>query len=675
MYLNRLIGMKPDCEYSKREFDYFVGDHYLKITDDDFFYQVPLKEENLFLNSESFLTAFINKLKNDLVTSLHKKQYISFTLAVQDFMTLGQREALSRALKSCEIDNFYLINESSAITLYYGYNRYKDLFLEKGVNAINPNSSKYILFIDMGHSKTTFFISEFRPQFFRVACCESDPFLGGREMDKLIFTHLCGLFYNQNKIDISTNKKSAFRLMEQITKARKVLTGNQETVISIDCLYEDYDFSYVLKRNEFEILIKPLLDKFASSIEKFFKSSLNVIDKTVSAIEMAGECMRIPIIAQIVKEITGKELQRSIIIDESVSKGCSLYTALVNEVLPLQSFNGIYHYNNYSIVYNLEGDSNSTFLVHKSEPLPISKYISVSLTKYDQIIRLGFYYLKHEIEYISNSFIAISELCINVPELLKINKLSIIPDNKFFLEILIDNSGKPSLQVLKLSNEKVLNLDINVLCLNPNIKYEHLIPRPLIINRVEEFYIVEKLKKIEYDHYQQDELIKNIHQKKNLIESNVYKLKSKYFEKESEYENLHSKYFEGQPQRTLLSRLNSVEGEIMSENIESYALENVGRKLSEIEKIFNRNFSSPIKSNEPDSFKKIKAKLDLYTQLTDQEYVKILEGKKSSLDERTISLISEILSKYRIIFENCELNDLESHALNLDKEMKKYFKN
>jgi molecular chaperone DnaK (HSP70) len=674
MNLNRLIGMKPDSEYSKREIQYLVGDPVLKISEEDYFYQVPLKEENLFLSSESLLAAFLNKIKNDLIAGLHKKQYVSFTLAVQDYMTLGQREAMSRALKICEIDNFSLINESSAITLYYGYNRYKDLFLEKGSTAINPNTSKYVMFLDMGHSKTTFFISEFRPQFFRVASCESNPFLGGREMDKLIFNHLCGAFYNKYKIDISSNKKSAFRLMEQITKARKVLTGNQETVISIDCLYEDYDFSYLLKRSEFELLIKPLLDNFASSLERFYKSTLNVIDKTVTAIEMAGECMRIPIIAQIVKEVTGKELQKSIIIDEAVSKGCSLYTALINEVLPLQSFNGIYHYNNYSIVYNMEGDSNSAFLIHKAEPLPISKYISVSIPKYDQIIRFAFYYLKHEVEFISSNLIAISELSINIPELLKVNKLSSIQDNKFLMEILIDNSGKPTLQALKLSNEKILNLDINVLCLNPNIKYECLISRPLIKNRVEEFNIVDELKKLEYAHLQQDELIKNIHQKKNLIESNVYKLKNKYFEKESEYENLHSKYFEGQPQRTLLSRLNSVEGEIMSENIEPSILENVGRKLSEIEKIFNRNFSNPIKSNEPDCFKKIKEKLDLYTQLTDQEYVKILEGKKSNLDERTISLISEILSKYRIIFENCDYNDLDAHASNLDKEMKKYFK-
>ena len=48
------------------------------------------------------------------------------------------------------------------MTLYYGYNKYKELF------GINGNNIKNILFIDAGHSKTSFILSQFSFTEFKV---------------------------------------------------------------------------------------------------------------------------------------------------------------------------------------------------------------------------------------------------------------------------------------------------------------------------------------------------------------------------------------------------------------------------------------------------------------------------------------------------------------------------
>jgi hypothetical protein len=59
--------------------------------------------------------------------------------------------------------------------------------------------------------------------------------------------------------------------------------------------------------------------------------------------------------------------------------------------------------------------------------------------------------------------------------------------------------------------------------------------------------------------------------------------------------------------------------------------------------------------------------------MVDDEYVKVLEGKSSRFDQKSIDLVSEILSKYRMLLEHSSDKDLKTHKENLEKEMKKYF--
>ena len=53
------------------------------------------------------------------------------------------------------MEPFEIITELTAITLYYGYTKFKNIF-EDNNGAINKNIKKSVIFIDAGHSKTTF---------------------------------------------------------------------------------------------------------------------------------------------------------------------------------------------------------------------------------------------------------------------------------------------------------------------------------------------------------------------------------------------------------------------------------------------------------------------------------------------------------------------------------------
>ena len=64
---------------------------------------------------------------------------------------------------------------------------------------------------------------------------------------------------------------------------------------------------------------------------------------------MAGELMRTPILENTVKEIAKIEMSKTILTDECLSVGCSLYAALLKGTFPIKNFKGIYHLNHYTI--------------------------------------------------------------------------------------------------------------------------------------------------------------------------------------------------------------------------------------------------------------------------------------------------------------------------------------
>ena len=187
------------------------------------------------------------------------------------------------------MEPFEIITESTAITLYYGYTKFKNIF-EDNNGAINKNIKKYVIFIEAGHSKTTFVLSEFAFEEYKVLNVRCLLYLGGRDFDEKIREYLIYQFEQKYKtIFPRQNAKLKYRMMTEIFKARKILTSNKDIVINIDSLYDENDLN--------ETLTKEDLDIFEKNLDEFYKESLNIIGKenTITYIEMAGDLMRTPV--------------------------------------------------------------------------------------------------------------------------------------------------------------------------------------------------------------------------------------------------------------------------------------------------------------------------------------------------------------------------------------------
>ena len=344
----------------------------------NFFFTLNEKEHKFV--GDYCVCAFLSKLNKKIKMKLNTQENPKYIFSVPDYDTYYQKESLIQILEALNLrNNLPFINESTAITMYYGYLNYIDLTDQK----------KYIIFIDIGHSKTSFILSRFTKNEFVVRYVENILFLGGRDFNNIIFNKCLEMFKEKNRYELKVKGRNKIRLMEEIEKARKNLSINTETEINVDALDNDIDFNYYITREEFETLIKDKLDLFKKRFESFFNEVKRILkDKnSIYKIEMGGQLMRTPILQKIINEITGISISKTISCDECHSLGVLLYGTFILEKRKFQQLEFVNSYNMYFINYKIN-EQNERILMIKGENIPFENKILIDEFTYDMILNI-----------------------------------------------------------------------------------------------------------------------------------------------------------------------------------------------------------------------------------------------------------------------------------------------
>ena len=376
--LSRLIGFVYELEINNKEMEYFITlDNYDQQLGNFFF---TLNEKEHKFVGDYCVCAFLSKLNKKIKMKLNTQENPKYIFSVPDYYTYYQKESLKQILEALNLrNNLPFINESTAITMYYGYLNYIDLTDQK----------KYIIFIDIGHSKTSFILSRFTKNEFVVRYVENILFLGGRDFNNIIFNKCLEKFKEKNGYELKVKGRNKIRLMEEIEKARKNLSINTETEINVDALDNDIDFNYYITREEFETLIKDKLDLFKKRFESFFNEVKKILkDKnSIYKIEMGGQLMRTPILQKIINEITGISISKTISCDECHSLGVLLYGTFILEKRKFQQLEFVNSYNMYFINYKIN-EQNERILMIKGENIPFENKILIDEFTYDMILNI-----------------------------------------------------------------------------------------------------------------------------------------------------------------------------------------------------------------------------------------------------------------------------------------------
>ena len=522
-FINRFIGFDPQSAFSKKEIsDYFyVGDSF-DVTQNKF--SCVINGEKKYFYPDEIVVSYLHLLLNSYI---FKKNIFCdcFVFSVPDYFTCCQKNAYLKIIQSSGLKkDFHLVNESSAITLYFGYKKYKEYFIKQNIGnnaaSIDPTIIKYILFIDAGHSKTSFIFSKLSYNLFHVLDSMTLPFFGGRDFNDEIYKYCCEKFNSEHGIDVSKNKKIKLRLIPPIMKARKALTVNKDAQIIVDSLSDDIDFSLLFTREEYEKLISNKVEIFKKELINFCNRIKTIYpDTQITNVEMAGELMRTPALEKVVKEVLGLEMSKTILIDECISVGSSLYGALLKGCFPIKNFKGIYHLNHYSILYSINNEQITEFIDdHHRIPDFKSLYFDEKYFN-NQKINITFYHKKDEIEnYLTCNRALLISYDIYCEEILKYNNGL----KNLKVTFLVDNIGEVHIKGFEslINNEK--SIKINFAKNMIKVVGRELYPSQNEVNNLIKVYTDN-----ENALFTKDQQFINFSDNKNSLESKLYNIKNK----------------------------------------------------------------------------------------------------------------------------------------------------
>jgi molecular chaperone DnaK len=258
----------------------------------------------------------LQKLVNDASAYLGER-VTKAVVTVPAYFNDAQRQATKDAGKIAGLEVLRIINEPTAAALAYG---------------LDKKGSETILVWDLGGGTFDVSILEVGDGVFEVKSTNGDTHLGGDDYDKRIVDWLVGEFRKDQGIDLSGDRQALQRLTEAAEKAKIELSGTVQTTINLPFITADQNgpkhLDITLTRSDFEKLTQDLTDRCVQP----FKNALADAKLDVSKIDevvMVGGSTRMPVIQELVKKLTGKELNQSVNPDEVVAIGAAIQAGVL----------------------------------------------------------------------------------------------------------------------------------------------------------------------------------------------------------------------------------------------------------------------------------------------------------------------------------------------------------
>ena len=264
----------------------------------------------------------LQKLKNDAEAYLNDK-VTDAVITVPAYFNDAERQATKEAGEIAGLNVLRIVNEPTAAALAYG--------LDKG------KEDELILVFDLGGG--TFDVSllevgkdEDGFSTIQVRATSGDNRLGGDDWDQRIVNWLLEQVKSKTGADLSKDKIALQRLQEAAEQAKKELSSASSTNISLQYLSVTPEgpihLDEKLTRAKFEDLTSDLLARTKKPFQDVIaEAGIKVSD--ISEVVLVGGSTRMPAVAELVKELTGREPNKGVNPDEVVAMGAALQAGVL----------------------------------------------------------------------------------------------------------------------------------------------------------------------------------------------------------------------------------------------------------------------------------------------------------------------------------------------------------
>jgi len=238
-------------------------------------------------------------------------------ITVPAYFNDAQRQATKDAGAIAGLDVVRIINEPTAAALAYGMESKKD---------------ETVLVYDLGGGTFDVSVLEIGDGTFEVISTAGDNKLGGDDWDDVLVKFIIEEIKKEHNIDLSSDKMAMQRFKDAAEKAKIDLSGMLQTTIMLPFLTMTangpVNFETTITRAKFQDMTRHLLERTEGPVRQALQDA-KIDSSKIDEILLVGGSTRMPAVVDMVKNLLGKEPNKSVNPDEAVSIGAAVQGAII----------------------------------------------------------------------------------------------------------------------------------------------------------------------------------------------------------------------------------------------------------------------------------------------------------------------------------------------------------
>jgi molecular chaperone DnaK len=309
--IKRFMGRRMDEVEEERK---MVSYETVKGGSDDVRVKIPMNDREY--TPQEISAMVLGKLKTDAEAYLGEN-VTRAVITVPAYFNDSQRQATKDAGKIAGLEVMRIINEPTAAALAYG---------------LDKKENETILVFDLGGGTFDVSLLEVGDGVVEVKATNGDTHLGGDDWDQRILNWIADEFKKDQGIELRDDRQALQRLREAAEKAKIELTSVTETDINLPYVSADASgpkhLQMKLTRAKFEQMSDDLLSRIKGPFQSVLKDG-GMQASEVDEIVLVGGATRMPMVQDLVRELTGKEPHKGVNPDEVVAMGAAIQAGVL----------------------------------------------------------------------------------------------------------------------------------------------------------------------------------------------------------------------------------------------------------------------------------------------------------------------------------------------------------
>lgn len=239
-------------------------------------------------------------------------------ITVPAYFNDSQRCATKRAGELAGLEVIRIINEPTAAALAFG---------------LNKSVEQRIAVFDLGGGTFDLSVLELDQDVFEVKSTRGDTFLGGDNIDEIVFEDVLKRFAQEAEIDLSDDLQAVQRVREAAEKLKCELSTTTEAVLSLPFIAarrgESVHLNDRLTRERFQELIEPLKPRLLECCRGALADA-RMKPAELDHVLLVGGSTRIPGVQEWVRRYFGREPNRTLNPDEAVAMGAAIQGSILS---------------------------------------------------------------------------------------------------------------------------------------------------------------------------------------------------------------------------------------------------------------------------------------------------------------------------------------------------------